>query len=80
MLSSILIITGSIFIVLITKYYFSDQNIKSIYSNKPIVLRKEKGYIKTRIGSLPGGYHKSLVDLQPAEVIQTLNNINIQSE
>ena len=49
-------------------------------SKQAIVLRKEKGYIKTRTGSLPGGYHKSLVDLQPAEVIQTLNSINIQSE
>ena len=44
-------------------------------AEKKIVLRKEKGYIKKRVGSLPGGYHKSLIEIKPQEAIEALERI-----
>ena len=43
------------------------------------VLRKNEGYSKVRTGPGFQGYHQSLIDIKPEEVIELLNKINSSS-
>tara|TARA_B100001173_G_scaffold118807_1_gene103089 strand:- start:3818 stop:4834 length:1017 start_codon:yes stop_codon:yes gene_type:complete len=41
-----------------------------------VVLKKSKGFVKTREGSEDHGYHESLIAIKPSEVLDALNSLN----
>ena len=41
-----------------------------------VVLKKSKGFVKTREGSEDHGYHESLIAIKPSEVLEALNSLN----
>ena len=41
-----------------------------------VLLRKSKGFDKTREGSKEHGYHESLIAIKPSEVLEGLDRLN----
>ena len=60
---------------LLALYGPSSPNFTPPLSKRSVVMRKNKGYSKARKGSGSEGYHPSLLDIKPSEVIESLNSM-----
>ena len=49
-------------------------------SHKARVIRLITGYHKVRKGNAAEGYHQSLIDIQPEQVLETLNGLLLDEE
>ena len=68
-------IASAVGVNLVALYGPSSPEFTPPLTNNAVILRKAKGYLKLRQGSLPSGYHQSLVDIKPEEVIEVLESI-----
>ena len=73
--SGLMHIASAVGVNLVALYGPSSPEFTPPLTNNAVILRKTKGYFKLREGSLPSGYHQSLVDIKPEEVIEVLESI-----
>ena len=73
--SGLMHIAASVDAKLIALFGPSSPDFTPPLSHKSVVMRKNEGYSKVRKGSGPMGYHQSLLDIEPSEVIGRLNKM-----
>ena len=66
-------IAASVDVPLVALYGPTSPEFTPPLSSKAKVIRKSKGYKKLRRGDLEGGYHQSLKDIKPKEVLTVLS-------
>ena len=71
--SGLMHIAASVDVPLVALYGPTSPEFTPPLSSKAKVIRKSKGYKKLRRGDLEGGYHQSLKDIKPKEVLSVLS-------
>ena len=70
-------IAASVGVPLLALYGPTSPDFTPPLSNKAKVISKGKGLMKLRKGDLEGGYHQSLKDIKPREVLEILSDIEV---
>jgi len=70
--SGLMHIAASVDVPLVALYGPTSPEFTPPLSNKVKVIKKNKGFTKLRSGDLEGGYHQSLKDIKPKEVLAAL--------
>tara|TARA_B100001765_G_scaffold150127_1_gene96268 strand:- start:2048 stop:3142 length:1095 start_codon:yes stop_codon:yes gene_type:complete len=71
--SGLMHIAASVDVPLIALYGPTSPEFTPPLSNKAKVIKKSEGFTKLRSGDLEGGYHQSLKDIKPKEVLAALS-------
>ena len=75
--SGLMHIAASVGVPLLALYGPTSPDFTPPLSNKAKVISKGKGLMKLRKGDLEGGYHQSLKDIKPREVLEILSDIEV---
>ena len=70
--SGLMHIAASVDVPLVALYGPTSPEFTPPLSNKAKVIKKSEGFTKLRRGDLEGGYHQSLKDIKPKEVLAAL--------
>ena len=70
--SGLMHIAASVDVPLVALYGPTSPEFTPPLSNKAKVIKKSEGFTKVRRGDLEDGYHQSLIDIKPKEVLETL--------
>ena len=70
--SGLMHVAASVDVPLVALYGPTSPEFTPPLSNKVKVIKKNEGFTKLRSGDLEGGYHQSLKDIKPKEVLAAL--------
>ena len=70
--SGLMHVAASVDVPLVALYGPTSPEFTPPLSNKVNVIKKNEGFTKLRSGDLEGGYHQSLKDIKPKEVLAAL--------
>ena len=71
--SGLMHVAASVDVPLVALYGPTSPEFTPPLSNKAKVIKKSEGFAKLRSGDLEGGYHQSLKDIKPKEVLEALS-------